>query len=158
MVSEGSEQRTTEGARISRSAGLPRHRPAFVTPFAGWSKSSRRPSNVPLRALRFWPHAAVPTLAMNPHPLTACRRPLAGHAESLLDLPRLALRVLAGPAGWTPQAPEHLEVLSIDGPDWAYLDAVEALTDQQPAHVGLRGIELGGGLRDGERTRPFHSQ
>ena len=112
--------------------------------------------NGPLRPLRSWPRAAARTLLK--HPLTTCRRPLAGHPESLLDLARLALWGLAGPAGWTPQAPERLEVLSIDGPDWAHLDAVETPTDQQPADIGFRGIELGGGLHDGERMRPIHGQ
>ena len=55
---------------------------------------------------------------------------------------------LAGAAAWTSQPPEGLQVLFVDRPDRPHLDPIEALTDQQSADVGVRGLEGGRDLGD----------
>ena len=52
----------------------------------------------------------------------------------------------------TPQALEALQVLGVDRPDRSHLEAIQPPLDQQAADVGLRSLEQGGGLCDGERA------
>jgi hypothetical protein len=53
---------------------------------------------------------------------------------------------LAGAPRRTPQALEVLEVLFVNGPDLAYLDAKKPLPQEQAADVGVRGPEHGSGF------------
>ena len=53
---------------------------------------------------------------------------------------------LARPAGRPPSPFEGFDVVGEDGPDRSDLGPVQALAGQHAPHVGLRGLELGGGL------------
>ena len=59
---------------------------------------------------------------------------------------------LARPAGRTTRALEGFQIFGKNGPHDADFDSVEALSHEQPAHVGLRCIELGRSLGDGQET------
>jgi hypothetical protein len=63
-----------------------------------------------------------------------------------------AYQELARPARWTAASPECLEVVWKNGPHGSDLDSVKPLPQQQPTHIGLRGLELCRGLGDGEQA------
>jgi hypothetical protein len=89
------------------------------------------------------------------------RRSALTAVEGTLSPTPLFIRPLnrfAGASRWTPQAPERLEVFTVDGPDRPHFDAVEPLADQQAADIGVRCVEFGRDLRDGQRPWPFHAE
>jgi hypothetical protein len=63
------------------------------------------------------------------------------------------IRHLAGSAGRPASAAEGLQVVGENGPHRTYFDSIEPLPEQQPANVGLRCVELGCSLGDGEQAR-----
>ena len=59
-------------------------------------------------------------------------------------------RQLARTAGRTPGPFEGLDVVGKDGPHRTHLGPVQALPGEHAANVGLRRLELGGGLGNGK--------
>jgi hypothetical protein len=76
---------------------------------------------------------------------------LVGH-ERNRALVEGAYQELPRPARRTAASPECLEVVRKNGPHGSDLDSIESLSQQQPAHIGLRCLELGRGLCDGEQA------
>ena len=56
---------------------------------------------------------------------------------------------LARSARRTTRPPEGFEVVRENGPHDSHFDSVQSLTQQHPAYVGLRCVELGGSVGNG---------
>jgi hypothetical protein len=83
----------------------------------------------------------------------SCSNTLAGGARYRRPVQRIPLG-LTRPSWGAPYAFERFKVVREDGPHRAYLDAVQTLNEQQPAHVCFRRVELGGRLGDRKNAWP----